>query len=167
MLGPVDLVHAEQDRLGRPVKNPREHLVLGEQPGLAVDHEEDGVCVLDGGARVGLYGAGKPGVGHGVEAGRVDQQDPALADLDLFGDAVARDAGLVLHQRPPVARVAIEQRRFAHVGATDDRHDRELRGGRHTFGGVREDPGRLSRGAGGANSPALPRAALTIEAARP
>lgn len=113
------------------MEEPRQLLVRRQSPRPAVDHEEDRVGFLERGARLSLHGRRQPGVGPGVETGRVDEQYRAPLDIDLLRDPVAGDARAIGHQRPAAAGVPVEQRRLPDIGTADDRHDRKLSGTRH------------------------------------
>jgi hypothetical protein len=110
------------------MKTSRQRRLDRDEPDLAVHDEEDRVRLRHRRARLGLDGRREAVLRIRIEPGRVDEQDPAVArDLDLLRDRVPGDPGLVLDQGAAEARIAVEERRLADVGATDDRHDRELR----------------------------------------
>ena len=106
----------------------------GSSPDFAVDEKDDGVGALDRGARLGLDRRPEAGFGVRVEPGGVDEQHAAAVHLDLFGDAIARDARLVEGERAALPGEAVEQRRLPDVRASDDRDDRDLRLEDHGMG---------------------------------
>ena len=55
-----------------------------------------------------------------ADAAGVHQREGFSAPLGLGGDAVARDAGLIMHNRNALADDAIEQRGLADVWPPDD-----------------------------------------------
>jgi hypothetical protein len=128
----VELVDRQGDRLGAAVERAREVLLDRNEPRRPVDQEQDRVGLRHRGAGLLLDGGGEPLAGIGIEPRRIHEQDPPpVRQLDLAGDGVARDPRLVLDERAPEARIAVEEGRFADVGATDDRHDRERLGRLH------------------------------------
>ncbi len=104
MLRPVDLVDRQGHGLVAAPQGAGDGLVLGQQARLAVDHEQDGVGLRDGGLGLGLYGGLEAHVGMGLQAGRVHQQEPTSLELDLLGDAVPGDPRAVVDEGAPLAR---------------------------------------------------------------
>ena len=67
---------------------------------------------------------GTVGVGLGLEAAGVDQQHAPRDHLGFLVQAVARDAGAVVHDGLAEADEAVEQRGLADVGPAHHHHDR-------------------------------------------
>src|SRR5262245_22962461 len=131
MLGPIDLVHHQGHRLVRAAERAGQFLVLGQQPGLAVHHEEDRVGAGDRGARLQLDLRSRSPRRVGIRPRRVPHQQAPAVCLDLLRDPVAGDARLVEREGPAAAGEAIEQGRLPDVRASNDRDDRKLRGTAH------------------------------------
>ena len=128
----VGLVDDEEGRR-RDLAQPREDVVIERRRAFApVDHEQDEVGFLGRGTRLAGRRTGEAFLAASDAAG-IDQHErtrriePADAVI-----AIARDAGLVVHQRIARTRQRIEQRRFTDVGATDQGDE-----GQH---GLRHDP---------------------------
>ena len=109
-------------------------LVGGDEPLLAVHHEEQQVALLDGQEHLLVEAQG---IVPGHQAAGVDHLDRAVVgEVGRSRDAVAGDPRLVVDDGLPPADQAVEQGRLADVGAADDgdaRRDAHLvrrRGGR-------------------------------------
>ena len=91
---------------------------------LHVDDEDDGARGFDGDFHLFERGLDDDVVGffaaQQADAAGVHEREGFSAPLGLGGDAVARDAGLVMHDRNPLADDAVEQRGFADIGPADD-----------------------------------------------
>src|SRR5690606_24738745 len=129
----------DEQRAARAAQLAGDRLVLGQQAGLPVHHEQHRVRLGDRRARVGLHRrvevlALPVAIRERLEPGGVDDQHPALADLHLLDDAIAREAGVVVDQRAAAAGLVVEQRGLADVGPAHDGDDRQ-RSGRHGDGG--------------------------------
>ena len=121
----------------------RVHLVDGDQNGLPlfrnfsadfavqrhdaflhIDDEDDGVCGFDRQIHLFQRGLDDDVVGffaaQQADAAGVHERERLAAPLGLGGDAVARDAGLVMHNRNPLADDAVEQRGFADIWPSDN-----------------------------------------------
>ena len=88
-------------------------------PGATIDQEQQHVGLGDG-----LFGLARHLVhdavlGHGVEAGSIDDQVVAVTDAADAVVAVAGEAGLVGDERVTRARQAVEQGRLADIGPAD------------------------------------------------
>src|SRR5690606_1536831 len=115
----VGLVDDEQGRLGQLAQPAQDLVVERGSAFAAIDHEQDQVGLLRGGARLPRGGAGQALVLAGDAAG-IDQHE--RTPLDQPADAVvavAGDAGLVVDQRVAGAGQRVEQRGLADVGAPD------------------------------------------------
>ena len=97
--------------------------VDGVEPVLRVDDEHDHVGVAGGVLGLFARAEGDRVVGIDVEfdAAGVDAGERAAAPLGERVEAVARDAGRVLDDGEALTDQTVEERAFAHVGATDDR----------------------------------------------
>ena len=61
----------------------------------------------------------------------VTLQNPAIGDLGFLCDAIAGNPGTVCDEGTAASGIAIEERRLADVGTTDDRDNRKLGIRRH------------------------------------
>ncbi len=114
----VDLVGAQDDGLAGPAQQLDDGLVgVGGADG-GVDDEDDRVGRLDG--VLGLGGDGGVEAQHVLlPAAGVDDLEAASGPFGLVADAVAGDAGLVLHDGLAAADDPVHQGRLADIGAAD------------------------------------------------
>src|SRR5262245_55906819 len=116
----VDLVHDQEAWHAASSQILRDRRIEVGEPALAIDHEQDGVRELDrrfrlaANHRVATFGRGRE------KAAGVDEHERSATPLRPRGIAVARDAGPVVHDRPPRAEHAVEERRLADVRTSDD-----------------------------------------------
>ncbi len=103
--------------------------IRGQQAGLGVDDEQDLVGFLDGGAGLGLGEGGQVVAGFRHEAAGVDDDEALALVLAAAVLAVAGQAWKVRHQRVAGAGEAVEQGRFADVGAADQGENGRGHGG--------------------------------------
>ena len=99
-------------------------LVLMGHPVGGVDHEEHDIGVVEGlqGPHHGVVLGALLGARPPPHPGGVDEADGPVGRVDLGVDGVARRPGQVVDDRALLAEQAVEQRRLAHVGPTDDGH---------------------------------------------
>ena len=124
----VDLRGAQHHRPVGPAQHACDGLVGGRGPDGGVDDEHHRV----GGAHreLGLGGDGSLQAGRvGLPAAGVDEGEPAAVPQRVVGDAVAGDAGDVLHDGLAAPDEPVDQRRLADVGPPDDRQRRRGRRG--------------------------------------
>ena len=110
------LVDHQMHRAARTPQARGDVLVVRRASGTAIDQEQQHVGLGDR-----LFGLARHLVhdavlGHGVEAGGIDDQIVAVADAADAVMAVASEAGLVGDQRVTRARQAVEEGRLADVG---------------------------------------------------
>ena len=126
LAGVVDLVGHEEHRLVRLAEQAHHVLVGRRRPDGGVDDEEHDVGEVDrdlglsGHRRVDALRVGLPPAG-------VDEGEAAVEVVALVRDAVASDPGRVLDDGLATAEDAVDERRLAHVRATDDGDDRQCR----------------------------------------
>ena len=106
MRGLVDLVDGEQDGPLGPAERTGDRLVLGQEPRLAVHHEEHRIGVADRCLGLRLHGALESRLRIGIEPRRIHQQDAPIGDLELLRDAIPRESRSVRDQGTPVSRVS-------------------------------------------------------------
>jgi hypothetical protein len=118
--GNVELVDRHHERAARPAELAGDRRVLGQQTRLPVDHEEHGIGLRDRGTRLRLDGGVEAllsgSASERLEAGRVHQEHRPSPCLDFFHDAIAREPGMVVDQRPSPSGEAIEERGLATLG---------------------------------------------------
>ncbi len=122
----VDFVDREEDRLAGADEQARKLDVRSCQFAAAVDDHDDGLCLIEGGARLAEdLGGDEIGVIRDDAAG-VDDASGAPGPFDLAVDAIAGDARLVTDDGPPRAGKAVEERGLADVGAAADDKDGQV-----------------------------------------
>ena len=117
---PLGLVGDHDDRDVRRAQPVTDLAVERGQPGAGIDHEQHRVRIGD--AHFGLCAhATRQGARVLVfPTGGIDDREFHARQLHIAESAVARDAWLVVDQRQFLADQPVEQRGFAHIGATDD-----------------------------------------------
>ena len=131
--GVVDLVDDHQHRLARRRKQVATWASSSVRPVAAVDHEQHHPGVGHG--LLGLAGhLGIERVAAGQPAAGVDEREGTTLPLGVDHLAVPGDAGPLLDDGLAPPDDAVEQRRLAHVGATDDGDGRQ--GGRDDATGI-------------------------------
>ena len=124
VVGVVELVGHEEDRLLGAAQDARDRLVLLGDAGARVHNEDDGVGLSAGGLGLLADAAGEGVVGlAGLDAAGVDQREVAAVPVGVVVAAVARDAAALVDDGLPGLGYAVHQRGLAHVGATDDGDD--------------------------------------------
>ncbi|MBP1776293.1 MAG: hypothetical protein H6Q86_2303 [candidate division NC10 bacterium] len=126
----VDLVDDEENRPRRAVsEEPSDLGIRGRQSLLAVRQKQNRVRFGDRLLGLGPHLSDDPGA-RGIQPPGVHQDEPAAAPLEVAVQAVTGDPGQIVHDRPPPAEQAIEERGLADIRPADDGND----GGRH--GGI-------------------------------
>ncbi len=123
----VDLVGRQKHRLAGPLQNPRRRLIARRCAHHRIDDEDDRV----GGAhrhRCLLGDQLLQALGVGLPAAGVLNEEPPTSPVRVVGDAVAGDAGNVLHHRFATAEDAVHQSGLADVRPTDDSDNRRCGG---------------------------------------
>ena len=85
-----------------------------------IDHKQNHVSLFDGNAHLAIYLLLEHIFGIDHPAARIDHRKRTSAPLAQPILAVARCAGLLVHDSPTRLRQAIKQCRFAHVRPTDN-----------------------------------------------
>ncbi len=101
-------------------------LVQRGNAGAGIHHEERRIRALERYLRLRPHPAGQ---GFGIfifPAGGIHRLEGEARDPRLAHAAIARHAGLIVHQRQPFAHQPVEQRGLADIGAANDDHLREL-----------------------------------------
>ena len=101
-------------------------LVSGGEAVLAIDEEEDEVGLAEGQIDLMADVVGQLVGIDEAEAAGVDEFDPAVADLEGGGDAIARDSWGILDDADELVGEPVEKAAFADVGAADDRDYGEI-----------------------------------------
>src|SRR5260370_38496148 len=114
------LVGDQYHRLVGAARKIGKGAIVRRQPGARVDHEHQGVGEADRGLGLFLHPRGQRALGALVEARGIDDREFEIAETALSFAAVARDAGLVIHQRKLLSDQPIEQRRFSDIGPADN-----------------------------------------------
>ncbi len=100
---------------------------LGEDPVqrgdafAGVHHEHDQFGVFQRGLGLLAHPGFQAVVGDVLVARRVDQRQVHVADIAVGVAPVAGHAGAIIDKREALADEAVEQCRFAHIGAADNR----------------------------------------------
>jgi hypothetical protein len=133
----VHLVGGHDHGHAAPAQLTRELRVARPQPGTSVDHEHGKIGLLDRDQRLAADLLGHLVLTREVDAAGVDQREvqPVPVRVDLL--AVARDAGLLVHDRGARAAQAVDERRLADVGVADYRHPRAPHRARSTSSTMR------------------------------
>ena len=118
--GVVGLVGDDEHGLVGAPQDRRDLLVDGRDARRGVDDEQDDVGLLDREQHL-LADGGLEALGRARhEPARVHEVERAAVPLDVAVEAVARHAGLVVHDRVAALGEAVEERALAHVGPADD-----------------------------------------------
>src|SRR5262245_27626136 len=121
----IDLVRGDEDRLVQRPQPPRQFLIDRSYPLARVDHEQQQARLVN--RRASLFeDVGRDHrlvVGH--DAPGVHYAKGVVLPFGLAVYSVARHSGNVADYRAPRADQTVEQSRFTHVRAADDRHHRD------------------------------------------
>ena len=126
--GVVDLVGDDEDWAARPAADDLCYtsILVGDARDR-VDHDQADVSVGDGLLAL-LADLAVERVATRAPAAGVDEPELAARPLGVDHLAVAGDAWPLLHDGCPLPQYAVDQRRLAHVGPTDDSDDGKLSG---------------------------------------
>jgi hypothetical protein len=116
----LGLVGGQDHRLGCAAKDLAEHAVERNHAFAGVDQEQADVRFFDGPLCLGAHPRFQALVGDILEAGGVDQLQLKVADSPRAEAPVASHARAVVDDRQLLAGEAVEQGRFADIGAADD-----------------------------------------------
>jgi hypothetical protein len=125
LLVAVDLVGSEEKRLSGANQEAREFAVGTCDFGASVDDNDDGSGLVECDARLAEDFRGNEFLVFGDDPARIDDAELVSAPLGVAVEAVARDARLVADYGAARSSEAIEERRLANVGASDDGDERE------------------------------------------
>ena len=106
----IDFVNDENDRLARAPQETREFLIHGHEALLPVHEEKQHVARGDGDLRLSADLIRERGVHIRADAARVEDGKRRAPKLASRGDAVARDARLVVDDRDFSPGQTIEER---------------------------------------------------------
>ena len=115
----VDLVDHQNDRLVAAAQHGRHVLIIRRQPRASVGEEEDDVARLDGDLRLTAHLFEQDVVRARLDAAGVDQREFVVQPLAVRVDAVAGDAGGVLHDGDAPSGDLVEEGGFADVRPAD------------------------------------------------
>jgi hypothetical protein len=119
-LGRVDLVDGQDHRLAGGADRARDLGVEGRQAGGAVDHQHQGVGLVDRPPGLAVDAAADHvTLGRGIEAAGVDHADRGAEVLELAVAAIAGQPWRIVNQGGAAADHTVEQRRLADVGSAD------------------------------------------------
>ena len=117
----VDLVDERNDRLAGALEHHGDVDVLGSKTALAVNHEQDDICHIDGDLRLRLHLGQKHIVGFRLDTAGIDDGQRTAVPLDFVYDAVTGHAGDILDDGHACTRQFIEQGALADVRTSDNR----------------------------------------------
>ena len=121
----VAFVDGDDEGFPRPAQDVDEFLLGGVFLLADRRQKDDKIGLLDG--QAGLVGDvfEKGVLETGVKPARIDAEEGSPTPVGAIDPAVARHARPVVNQRAPLPHDSVEERRFADVGAADDRHHRQ------------------------------------------
>ena len=114
------LVGQQDDRLARLAHDLGKGLVERHDTGARIDQQQTDIRILDRDLGLGAHLRLQTFLFLVVIAGGVDQTQVHIAETAHGLTAVARDARPVIDNRQRLSRQAIEQRRFSHIGPSND-----------------------------------------------
>ena len=123
LVGGVELVNREQNRLGSLAQDARNLLVIGVDAGLAIHDEDDHVGLVGRLKRLRADGALELVLSAHLDAAGVNQLELDAVPVGLVVRTVARDAAHLVHDGLIGLGDSIDERGFAHVRAAYDRND--------------------------------------------
>ncbi len=118
--GAVALVDGGDNRFSAPLEHDRDVAVGGGQSGADVAQEHDDIGVINGNLRLHFHLGEDNIVGLRLDSAGVNDDQLLAAPFGFAVNAVARDAGRILHDGAPLADELVEQRGFSHIGAPHD-----------------------------------------------
>ena len=120
----VHFVDSQDDGLSGPQKHIGHVLVGGGEAGLDVTDKDDDVGVGNGDLGLLAHEGQDLGGGAGFDTASIHDIEGAAAPFALSIEAVAGNAGGVLHDRDPTAYQLVKQHGLTHVGAAHDGDER-------------------------------------------
>src|SRR5690606_26445734 len=117
----VHLVDGEDDGAIRRAEQLGDALIHRVRSDLPVDDEHDDVRLVDGRLDLAPDGGGQAGFGVRFQPAGVHEEEAPPVPLRAREVAVARDAGHVLDNGPPLSQDAVEEGALADVRPADDR----------------------------------------------
>ncbi len=123
LTGGIQLVHGQHDGLFCPLEHGGHLLIGGGDAGADIGDQNDHLGVVDGDQRLLAHELQNFIIGFGLDAAGVHQNEGLSAPFCVTVNAVAGDAGGVLHDGVPLFGNAVEQQGFAHIGPTDHGDD--------------------------------------------
>ena len=114
------LVGDQHHRLVGAAREIGKGAIVRRQACARVDHEHQRIRKADRGFGLLLHPRGERALGALVEAGGIDDGEFEVAETRISLAAVARNAGLVIHQREFLPDQPVEQRRLSDIGPADD-----------------------------------------------
>ena len=120
MLRIVQFVDHEDHRARGTAEFGGKFGVERKQPVLSVDNEENDVGTLERVVRRAMRRLGEIRIRGGADAARVDDAEGRSAEIANGLDAVARHAGLVVHDGNAAPGETVEEGRLPDVGTPDE-----------------------------------------------
>ena len=116
----IDLVHHQDDRRFRFAQNSRQLLIDRRESVLRVDHEQNHVAFAHGGVRRVANLRRQLRFARAADSSRVPNRKRPRPARAGRGQPIARDPGLIVHDRDIPAGESIEERRLADIRPADD-----------------------------------------------
>src|SRR3954471_15624642 len=122
--GSIDLIDGHNDRFAAATELMSYFPVERDHAFLHIDHKNNGIGRLDGQINL-LDGRACDDIesffaAKQADPARINECKKSPTPFDFSGDAIARNAGLIMNDGNPAPCHAIEQRWFSNVWATDD-----------------------------------------------
>lgn len=113
------LIDRQQHRAGRAAQAVGDHLILRREAAARIDHENNGIGLVDGLERLTRHFGHDAFLGHRFQTAGVHDQIRFVADTPTPVMTVARHPRHVVHQRVTCAGEPVEQSGLADVGTPD------------------------------------------------
>jgi hypothetical protein len=117
---PLTFIRHQDGRLARSAHEVGERAIGCRGAGTRIDKEEHSIRLRYRRCRLRLHSPRKALALGIFETGGVDQLEREITEPTVTFSPIARDARPIVDQREMAADEAVEQRRFAHIGAADD-----------------------------------------------